>query len=55
MADYGHFGGALVEQPLDALERQPDPKVVCDPAVDHRDVEVGAHQDPLAPNRGQVF
>ena len=44
----GDHRGATIEQQLDGGQRRPDPRVVGDPAVLQRDVEVGSHEDAPA-------
>ena len=55
VAGRGDPGRALVEQPGEGLQRQPDAQVVGDAAVGHGHVEIRAHQDVLALDRRQVL
>ena len=43
----GDLGGAAPEQELERRQRGADPRVVGDPTVLERDVEVGANEHPL--------
>jgi hypothetical protein len=45
-----HRCGAAVQQVPQQRDAGPDPAVVTDPAVLHRDVQVAPDQDALAPD-----
>ena len=44
----GDLGGAALEEELERRQRGADARVVGDPPVLERDVQVGAHEDALA-------